>query len=482
MHPAQASTFWTVLIACIGGVVVVLGLLFETLADKKSFADIKSFRRWHTLKGWGEWLVIAGVAIEVIVAGFTAIDEWETKQVATKNDPQKRPLFALSAYAYVVVRPLEPCNDLQDTNIPSQLWAENCALFPLRVVAGKGNGDPVWLRLGRASQLGTRQGGEEASMNSDTVVKSIALYGKEKLLRFDAYFGTDTGENALPMSNRNLFNPLLTPEHLNALTLSLPLRCEIVEGIVQLNIDNGIIQRFFQIPKQETFGNSAGTVATNGTFVALDWSPEVRADFAKSESIRLKKSADEAVFAKTGADLEAKANSDAKKDRIISKEQRKLFTNLLSGYPRTPIKVFVNAGDAETIAYAKNIRLLLDDAGYSGTNSNVITNDLWFYSGTNVVRWEPTPHTLIFMACPEKQFGFSVPVHTRFDSIKPVISSGLTNDPAGYALGSLECVRWGFSGIGLTGFYVPNTNILNYGEAGIFVPPRGKESATNPAP
>jgi hypothetical protein len=56
----------------------------------------------------------------------------------------------------------------------------------------------------------------------------------------------------------------------------------------------------------------------------------------------------------------------------------------LSGYPRTPIKVFVNAGDAETIAYAKNIRLLLDDAGYSGTNSNVITNDLWFYSGTNV--------------------------------------------------------------------------------------------------
>jgi hypothetical protein len=472
----QTSTFWIVLIACIGGVVVLVGLLFEAFAVKKWFRDIRSFRRWQTLRVWGEWLVIGGIVIEIIVAGFTAIDEWGIKQIAIRNDPHKQPIFAFSAYACVVVRPSENSGDLDNTNLPSFGWAENAALFPYRAIGPHYNDDSVSLFFGRASQMAKSGAGasDTGSSRSDTVIKSIALYGSEKLLRFDVYFGIEAGNKTVPTANRSFYNPSLTPDDLKAVSFMLPCRGEVVGGIIEMNIDNGLVQRSFQIPKQRAFGNTASSVATNGTFIPLDWSPEIRADFDRSERIRLKKGADEADFAKTGAELEAKANSDAKKDRIISGEQRGLFMSLVAGYPRTPIKVFVNAGDAESIRYAQRIRLLLDDAGYSGTNSNVITNDGWIYFGTNFVRWEPTPHTLIFAACPEQQFGWFLPVHTPFDSIKPVISSGLTNDPAAYALGSLECVRWAFSGIGLTGFYISNTNILNYGETGIIVPPRGK--------
>jgi hypothetical protein len=70
------------------------------------------------------------------------------------------------------------------------------------------------------------------------------------------------------------------------------------------------------------------------------------------------------------------------------------------------------------------------------------------------------------------KYGLMFPVGTPFNSIKPVISAGLTNDPVFYAAGKLECAKWGFSGIGLNGFYIANTNLLKPGEAGIIVPPK----------
>src|ERR1035441_2281257 len=130
----QTSTFWIVLIACIGGLVVLVGLWFEAFSEKKWFRDIKSFRRWQTLRVWGERLVIGGIVIEIIVAGFTAIDEWRIKQIAIRNDPHKQPIFVFSAYACVVVRPSENRGDLDNTNLPSFGWAENAALFPYRAI------------------------------------------------------------------------------------------------------------------------------------------------------------------------------------------------------------------------------------------------------------------------------------------------------------------------------------------------------------
>lgn len=239
-----------------------------------------------------------------------------------------------------------------------------------------------------------------------------------------------------------------------------------------MSIDNGQIQRSFKIPKQTPLGNAATSVATNGTFVAIDWNPQLLTNFAKSESIRLKKIADGDAFVKKGNELEEAANNDTNKERTISDEQVELFISLLKDYPKIPIKVFVNPEDVESVKYARKIRHLLDSAGYRG-GLMPVGGDI--YITTNSVKFSPAlPHTLVYFALPEKKFGWVIPISTPFDSIKPVISSGLTNDPGIFAIGSLDCVKWAFSGIGLNGFYTSSTNLLQYGEVGIFVPRKAK--------
>jgi hypothetical protein len=415
-----------------------------------------------------------GIAVEIADAGYAANEGWQLRQMAIKNDPHKQPIFAISAYAYVVVRPLEHVTDLEDTNLPSMPWMENAAHFPYKPIA-EGNGGTVWLELGLASEMARSMNGIEASLNSDCVIKTIALAGSEKLLRLDMYFGIDPHQNSLPPQNRNFQNSLLTPDDLDSVNLVLPIRCEIIEGGMEINIDNGQIHRAFRIPKQTTFGQSATSVATNGGFVPLDWSPATRANFEKSENIRLKKASDESAFLANGVMLETEANGDKTKDRIVSDEQKELFISLLKNYPKTPIKIFVNPENPESVTYAKKIRQLLDAANYGGSGGGIITNTGDIYTGTNFVKWQLTPHTLIFAALPHPKWGWIIPVHDTFDSFKPVISSGLTNEPNLYAVGSLDCVRWAFRGIGLNGFYIGNaTNLLNPGEVGIIVPAKAK--------
>jgi hypothetical protein len=386
-------------------------------------------------------------------------------------DLSKKPIFAFSAYAYVVVKPLEHEDDLENTNLPTMPWAPGCALFPFRRIP-TGNGDSTWLDLGQASKMGNSMGASGASVRSDCVIKTIALNGHEKFLRFDIYFGIDADNKTVPTQNRSFQNSSLTPDNLNAINLVLPIRSEIIEGRIEMNIDNGQIERSFQIPKQTTFGQSATSVATNGNFIPLDWSPTIRADFEKSEKIRLKKMADEADFLKTGRWLELKVNGDTTKDRAISDEQKILFIDLLKRYPKTPIRVFTWGWDTngETIKYARKIEQLLQSAGYGGgdiipigsTNSDLkslfSSNALVFLTFGSPTNWQDT-----FM-----------PVGTPFNDIKPVISSGLTNDANMFHRGILNCVKWGFSGIGLEGNFSMDDRVLKSSEVGIIVLPKNR--------
>jgi len=91
------SIFWPVFWASIGGIFVLFGVLLETLSDKRSFKDIRSFRCWGSAKSWGEWMVIVGVFGEVIVGGVTAVNEW-------RNDPMKKPIAFASARVQLVVK------------------------------------------------------------------------------------------------------------------------------------------------------------------------------------------------------------------------------------------------------------------------------------------------------------------------------------------------------------------------------------------
>lgn len=75
----------------------MVGLLMETLAEKKWFKNITAYRRWESAKCWGEWLVILGIVVEIVVAGWFAKDEWQTIQIAKENDPLNQPITDIFA-------------------------------------------------------------------------------------------------------------------------------------------------------------------------------------------------------------------------------------------------------------------------------------------------------------------------------------------------------------------------------------------------
>ena len=91
----SGSFFWTVLSAAIGGLIVFFGLVLEQLAEKSWYASVRASKFWKSTKVAGEWLVLIGVGIEVMVAAVTAANEWG-------SDPLKKPIASASASASIV--------------------------------------------------------------------------------------------------------------------------------------------------------------------------------------------------------------------------------------------------------------------------------------------------------------------------------------------------------------------------------------------
>jgi hypothetical protein len=437
----------------LGLLMVLVGYWLEWKSDKGWYSNLNDFRACKSKLKCGKKLVMCGVIVEIIIALWVAKDAWDTRQTALKNDLHKQPIFALSGYAMVLVRPLEKA-DFESEKLDE--IDEPPSLFRIRYPSPiEGNARSVTLMLGRAFEMANSTGVNEAFISSDNVSESISTFGGEKLLRFDMYFG----------ENQNSFsNGSLTPEELDAIDLLLPIRGEIVGGQMEMSLDHDFIKRVFQIPKQPPFGESATSVATNGTFVPLDWSPTIHRDYEKSEKIRIKQSESESNFLARGIELESKANG-GKKERTILDEQINLFINLLKDYPKTPIKVFVNSNDDEAVGYAEKIRELLDAAKYGGEAAGIIKSSNILLTGTNGVPLQPASNMLAFAAVPNvKNGGLFIPQNPIF----------YTNSPAFYAVGILNQVKWAFSGIGIGGFiFTDNTN-LTAGEAGIIVLPRPK--------
>lgn len=117
MEITTGSAFWFVLSACIGGVFVLVGILMEVLAEKASFKNTKSQRRWALIKVSGEWILIFGIVVEVVVAGLSAKAEWQTRQLAIKNDPINQQIRSINVQLYLV---------LNDTNLfnNKDSWSE----------------------------------------------------------------------------------------------------------------------------------------------------------------------------------------------------------------------------------------------------------------------------------------------------------------------------------------------------------------------
>ena len=65
----------------VGGMLVLFGLLLEKNADKEEFSNIDDFRLQKLKSKRGVNIVIAGIVVEIVVAGvFAAMDGWEMRQ------------------------------------------------------------------------------------------------------------------------------------------------------------------------------------------------------------------------------------------------------------------------------------------------------------------------------------------------------------------------------------------------------------------
>jgi hypothetical protein len=96
---STTSYFAEIVVAGIGGLLVVAGLLMEHFGDRDWY-EYKCLpeTRSKSLKWIGEWFVIFGVGVEVIVAGLTASAEWQTRQDVMKTAPRNQPLNSITAF------------------------------------------------------------------------------------------------------------------------------------------------------------------------------------------------------------------------------------------------------------------------------------------------------------------------------------------------------------------------------------------------
>lgn len=73
---SATGCFWFVFWASVGGAIVFVGLAFESLGDKKWYKNQSAFNKAKKFKFLGEILVLAGVFVEVVIAGWVARIEW----------------------------------------------------------------------------------------------------------------------------------------------------------------------------------------------------------------------------------------------------------------------------------------------------------------------------------------------------------------------------------------------------------------------
>ena len=78
---------------------MLVGIVFENLAEKKWYGNSISKHRWETIEFWSKWLVAFGIFGEVIVAGITAKQEYDFQS----HLPENNPVSSVKAEARLVI-------------------------------------------------------------------------------------------------------------------------------------------------------------------------------------------------------------------------------------------------------------------------------------------------------------------------------------------------------------------------------------------
>ena len=97
-----------IFVASAGGAVVIVGLFLEWYCDNGPYRTIKTFRRCKCWKEVGEWMVIAGILIEIgsgTWLGINGLNEAASMRAEQKRlDPLNQPVSDFSARMVVKLK------------------------------------------------------------------------------------------------------------------------------------------------------------------------------------------------------------------------------------------------------------------------------------------------------------------------------------------------------------------------------------------
>jgi hypothetical protein len=94
-----AVLFWAV----VGGFIVFGGLAIEKFADWLNERFLAPPLKPHSNLEFIGWCILMfGIAIEIGVAGWSANDAWQTRQMAIKNDPLNQPIASATARVFLI--------------------------------------------------------------------------------------------------------------------------------------------------------------------------------------------------------------------------------------------------------------------------------------------------------------------------------------------------------------------------------------------
>jgi hypothetical protein len=244
--PSSLAEVLVIAFAAIGGIIVFAGLLLEKIAEWKSEKHIvKPFKR---LSEWGWWILMAGIAVEIGVAVWSANDAWQTRQIANSNNPLNQRVADVSADASIIVR---------GGNLNDELDFRKHFMVSLAGIMYLCDSNRP-----STNSWPTLSSGDFSRMffdNPTFLNKMDRRYG----IRFqkEAAFGTSGTETAKAKDINGIFMVSMD-------VFFLPTNSVILGGSVVLTI-NSDVQKVFQIPAQpkpEPFNNVEKNIPTSEDF------------------------------------------------------------------------------------------------------------------------------------------------------------------------------------------------------------------------
>jgi hypothetical protein len=218
-------------IACIGGVLVLIGLCMEKSAEKPLYRDVTDMRRQKSKTKWGWWILITGIGIEILTAaGLSGYDVWERRQATSRIesiDPMNQLVRDATASVHFTL------SEKFDLPIMLPEYGKNCMLFFSR------HGDQA---LPGVIML---QG------------KEAEVYGWDCFVRFSPILNSNfttpyqiaehlTVRQLLDSIEKCLFMGSFKPPHLGTNSIS---EADVVAGDVTLTL-NYSVPKIFVLPRQ----------------------------------------------------------------------------------------------------------------------------------------------------------------------------------------------------------------------------------------